>query len=132
MNSPLCPCQSAKLFSKCCQPFLSGSLKARTVTQLMRSRYTAYALGGHGDYLYRTWHPASRGTLQPIDLDSGTLNWTGLKVLKAQQSGNVGSVEFIARFSQEDDNAGTLHELSTFTRERGQWLYHLGQQIEDA
>lgn len=130
MNSRLCPCHSSKLFSKCCQPFLSAALKARTVTQLMRSRYSAYALGGYGDYLYQTWHPDGRGALLPIDLDLSTVRWTHLEVLQAQQSGNTGSVEFIARFSQADGGAGTHHEVSAFVRVSGQWLYRDGHEID--
>ena len=126
-----CPCHSSKTFAKCCQPFLSGQAKARTVTQLMRSRYCAFALGEHGDYLYRTWHPASRGTLQPVDLDLRTVNWTNLEVLQSQQSANAGSVEFKALFSQQDGSTGSHHEISTFIRDKGLWLYRDGQQIED-
>ena len=130
MNSELCPCQSAKTHQKCCQPFLSGKAKARTVTQLMRSRYSAYALGGHGEYLLQTWHPDSRGTLQALDLDLRTTNWTKLEVLQAQQSGNTGSVEFVAHFSQADGSQGIHHELSNFVREKGHWLYIDGHEIE--
>jgi len=98
----------------------------------MRSRYSAYALGGHGDYLYRTWHSSSRGALQAIDLDLSTVAWIHLEVLQAQQSTNRGSVEFIARFSQDSDSEGIHHELSSFVREKGHWLYHEGHEIEDS
>lgn len=131
MNSELCPCHSAKTYSKCCQPYLSGHAKARTVKQLMRSRYSAYALGGYGDYLFRTWHPESRGSLQPKDLDLNTTNWTNLEVLQSQQIGNKGRVEFIARFANEDGSEGIHHELSTFVREMGHWLYLDGKELED-
>ncbi len=132
MNPAQCPCHSAKTYAKCCQAFHSGKAKARTVTQLMRSRYSAYALGGHGDYLYRTWHPDSRGMLQAQDLDLSTLRWIHLEVLRAQQSGEAGSVEFIARFVQEDGSEGVHHERSTFVREKGHWLYEQGQEFEDS
>tara|TARA_R110001592_G_scaffold344382_1_gene635558 strand:+ start:446 stop:844 length:399 start_codon:yes stop_codon:yes gene_type:complete len=132
MQPEQCPCHSAKIFSKCCQPFLSTAANPRTVTQLMRSRYSAYALGGYGDYLFNTWHPASRGALQPKDLELRTVNWTKLEVLRAEQSGNAGSVEFIAHFTQEDGSAGVHHELSTFVREKGHWLYHQGHEIEES
>ena len=131
MNVELCPCHSGKTHLKCCHPFLSGQAKARTVTQLMRSRYSAYALGGYGEYLFRTWHPANRGSLQPKDVDLITTNWTNLEVLKAQQSGDRGIVEFIAHFAAEDGSQGTHHELSTFVREMGHWLYLDGHEIED-
>lgn len=131
MKPDPCPCHSAKTYAKCCQAFLTGKAKARTVAQLMRSRYSAYALGGHGDYLYRTWHPDSRGSLQPEDLDLITARWTHLELLRAQQSGETGSVEFIARFIQVDSSEGVHHELSTFVRDKGHWLYHQGQVFEE-
>ena len=46
-----CACGSGKLFSNCCSPFLSGKALPKTVKQLMRSRYAAFALSGYGQYL---------------------------------------------------------------------------------
>ena len=127
MNTRLCPCHSNKPFMKCCQPFLSGQSKARTVTQLMRSRYCAFALGEHGDYLFHTWHPSTRGQLSADDLDQHSVVWTQLQIVQAQQHGETGEVEFIANFSQEDGAQGIHHERSTFLREKGQWLYVEGE-----
>ena len=42
----LCICDSKKEYSICCEPLLTGSVKAKTVRQLVRSRYAAYAAGG--------------------------------------------------------------------------------------
>ncbi|OGT73073.1 MAG: hypothetical protein A3H44_11430 [Gammaproteobacteria bacterium RIFCSPLOWO2_02_FULL_57_10] len=126
MNHALCPCHSAKPYGKCCEPYLTGSAKPRTVTQLMRSRYSAFAMGGCGDYLYHTWHPAERGTLTAEDLSVPTVEWVHLRIVDSEQKGDTGHVEFIATFLQEDGSAGTHHEKSLFVRERGQWLYHSG------
>lgn len=93
----------------------------------MRSRYSAYALGGFGDYLYRTWHPHSRGALQAEDLDADTLEWTGLQIVASQQHGDEGWVEFIAHFRQEDGSQSIHHEHSRFLREKGQWRYYEGR-----
>lgn len=127
MSLRQCPCNSDKPFAKCCQPFISGQAKARTVTQLMRSRYCAFALGGYGDYLFKTWHPESRGTLNADDLAHNSVTWTKLQIVQAQQHGDTGEVEFIAHFSQEDGTDGVHHERSTFVREKGQWLYLEGK-----
>ncbi len=127
MSPALCPCHSTKPFSKCCQPLLNGQMKARTVTQLMRSRYCAYALGGYGDYLYRTWLPRSRGRLTAEDLDHASVAWTRLHVLDSRQQGNTGEVEFIANFIEDDGSEGVHHERSTFIREQGHWLYCEGE-----
>ena len=64
MSGP-CKCGSSKLFEKCCGRFLSDGQQPRTPEQLMRSRYAAYALGNHGDYLLQTWFPATAGGLYP-------------------------------------------------------------------
>lgn len=118
-----CPCHSGKTFTRCCGPFLSGKDNPRTVTQLMRSRYCAFALGGCGQYLFDTWHPAHRGALQPEDLDARELEWLHLSVVDAQQTGDRGTVEFIARFRDSEGKEGEHHELSRFLREQGRWRY---------
>lgn len=59
-----------------------------------------------------------------LELPPG-LRWTRLDVL-ATSGGSPfhteGTVEFRAHYRQ-DGRPGSLHELSTFTREDGQWLY---------
>ncbi|MDX2463868.1 MAG: YchJ family metal-binding protein, partial [Porticoccus sp.] len=64
----LCICNRKKSFDKCCGRFLSGGLYAKTPEQLMRSRYSAYALGGYGDYLLATWFSATSAGLNAKDL----------------------------------------------------------------
>jgi SEC-C motif-containing protein len=54
MNSQVCVCDSQKPYAHCCQPFLSGCKQTKTPVQLMRSRFSAFALGGYGSYLLRT------------------------------------------------------------------------------
>ncbi|MCB1649163.1 MAG: SEC-C domain-containing protein [Pseudomonadales bacterium] len=127
MPAQSCPCQSGKTFAHCCSPYLSGRENPRTVKQLMRSRYSAFALGSYGQYLYDTWHPDYRGALQPEDLDARELNWLHLDVIDAQQKGDRGSVEFIARFSEADGTQGEHHERSRFLREQGRWRYLDGE-----
>ena len=61
----LCPCGTGSNFSACCGRLLSGQVQARTAEELMRSRYSAYALGDL-DYVFRTWHPKTR----PPDVSS--------------------------------------------------------------
>lgn len=122
-----CPCHSGKPFQRCCGPFLSGKDKARTVTQLMRSRYSAFALGGCGQYLYDTWHPDYRGALRPEDLNVRELDWLNLNVIDAQQRGDHGMVEFLASFREADGTEGSHHERSRFLREKGRWRYLEGE-----
>jgi len=124
-----CPCKSGKTFNHCCEPYLTGKKKALTVSQLMRSRYCSFAMGGHGDYLYRTWHPAGRGSLSATDLSEKSLIWTSLEIIDSTQLGDSGTVEFVAHFEDQDAQQGAHHEISRFVREAGQWLYFDGTII---
>lgn len=121
-----CPCCSNKLFRKCCGPFLQMLATPKTVQQLMRSRFSAYAVGGYGDYLLATWHPDTRPELSAAALSRRELHWQSLQVLASQQQGDQGSVEFIATFAATDaldGSAGSHHEQSRFVRVAGKWLY---------
>ncbi|WP_308457269.1 YchJ family metal-binding protein [Microbacterium sp. Ru50] len=113
-----CPCGGGS-FGSCCGPVLDGRA-AQTAEQLMRSRYTAFAVRD-GAHLARTWHPVTR----PDDIESdGPEQWTGLTVVRAAggPDDTEGTVEFTARWRSGTDS-GELHEVSRFTRIRGRWLY---------
>jgi SEC-C motif domain protein len=122
-----CPCgntgDSEKSYADCCLPFHNGAL-APTPEALMRSRYSAYVLHLM-PYLLRTWH----STTSPGDMEPNPfMKWVSLEVLHSDASGDVGVVEFIARY-KENGKAGKLHELSRFVREDGHWLYIDGQMM---
>ena len=86
----------------------------------MRSRYCAYVLG-LSTYLLDTWHPATRPSA--IDADPSGLHWLGLQVRRCTNSGpNHATVEFVAR-SKLGGKAHRLHEVSSFERVAGRWLY---------
>ena len=118
-----CPCTSGKAYNNCCGPFLERRATPRSVKQLMRSRYTAFALGKHGDYLLDTWHPTQSEGLTAESLSVKTTQWLGLKILDYCQQGNTGMVEFEASYSDKEGNTGVHHEKSQFVREGGKWLY---------
>ena len=54
-----CPCASAKDYAVCCEPIIQQKQKAATAEQLMRSRYSAYALG-HIDWIIDSQSPDGR------------------------------------------------------------------------
>lgn len=122
MPNTLCPCGSKKAFNACCGQFLEQGQFAKTPEQLMRSRFTAFFLGGHGQYLVDTWAPENRGGLQAIDLNQRETEWLRLEILVKSQTGNVGEVEFNAYF-KDGENEGCHHEHSYFERRGGRWLY---------
>ena len=97
----ICPCEqgelrsesgqpglSGKTFERCCERFLSGRAHATTPKQLMRSRYTAYALGNYGEYLLATWAPVKRKGLTAASLSEKSLDWVKLEILNSDQKGN--------------------------------------------
>ncbi len=122
-------------YAQCCQPWHLGwqhGVHATTPEQLMRSRYSAYALATHNNpqghamltYLQATWHHSSA----PGDLELSPIQWTGLQVLIADQSQDAGIVEFVAHY-KENGKAQKMHEISRFTRsdDGARWLYIDGQ-----
>ncbi|GAA4626469.1 MULTISPECIES: YchJ family protein [Cellulomonas] len=121
MDPSRCPCLSGLPYAECCGPLHAGRVAAGTAEQLMRSRYSAFAVGD-ADYLGRTWHPSTR----PADLTPDPdLRWYRLDVVMTRAGGPTddhGVVEFRA-FYRHPDGPGSLHEVSRFVRERGAWLY---------
>jgi SEC-C motif-containing protein len=123
----LCICGSKKAFSDCCEPLLKGESKAKTVRQLVRSRYAAYALGDHADYLRQTWHPATAGSINAAELNTGSYSWEGLEIVAHEQKGDFGQVEFLARYKDDEGLAHVHHEISLFRRVNGSWYYLSGK-----
>lgn len=125
-----CPCESNNLYKECCGFFHGGLGLPSTAELLMRSRYSAFALG-QKDYLFHTWHESKRP--KSIELDSRHLKWTGLRILnkdKGSQSDSFGTVEFVARYSI-GSKSGHLHEVSNFLKEDLKWFYIDGKIIND-
>ncbi len=121
-----CPCDSGLPYGECCGPhhqrFDTGDGPgAPTPEALMRSRYSAYALGLI-NYLLTTWHPST----SPGELALSPVKWLGLEVRHAAMSGDAGVVEFVARL-KDNGKAQRMHEISRFVREAGQWYYIDGQ-----
>jgi len=129
-----CICGEKKAFEACCGRFLSGKAVAKTPEQLMRSRYAAYALGGHGEYLMTTWFPVSAQGLTIAELSEKTHDWERLEVLNATQQGDQATVEFKAWFrpssesdALESEELEVIHEVSEFIRMKSRWFYIGGQ-----
>ena len=123
----ICPCGSDKKFDRCCGRFLIDNKQAKTAEQLMRSRFTAYALGGYGDYLMSTWHHAESNGLSSALLDVSESKWVKLEVLDKSQKGDNAIVEFKAHHLDTSGQKGLLHERSEFIRINGRWLYVEGE-----
>jgi SEC-C motif-containing protein len=125
LSLSVCICGLKKPFKNCCGRFLDGGQLAKTPEQLMRSRYSAYALGGYGSYLLATWFPVTAVGLSAEDLSQNTVCWRSLEVLNKSQHGEKGEVEFKAYFSKDptSNELDCLHERSSFIRTKGRWYY---------
>ena len=123
-----CPCTSGKSFNKCCGRFLEATHQqhAKTPEQLMRSRFTAFKLGGHGQYLIATWADTTCPTTNSSALDEKELDWQHLAILDSSVSGDTGIVEFKAFYKDSDGSLACLHERSSFIRQNGRWFYTQG------
>lgn len=122
-----CPCGGVDFYS-CCGPLVEDGVPARTAEQLMRSRYTAFALD-RTEHLWRTWHPRTR----PEDVDSGEVEWTGLTIVEVVAGGDDdddGVVDFEARYI-DADGPGVMRERSEFRRRGGRWVYLEGSDPSD-
>ena len=133
-----CPCSSGLPYGECCGPLHAGAgsagavnagavhagaVHAPTAEALMRSRFSAFAVGDT-DYLLDTWHPSTRPA--SLDLDDDT-RWIRLDIVSRTAGGPFderGEVAFEARFrSRTSAERGVLREHSRFLRESGRWYY---------
>ena len=121
-------------YGSCCGPLIAGEQLAVTAQQLMRSRFSAFALAARDpqalEHLLRT-HPEAG---QPVAArrkalmeSCRTIQWLGLDVLDYQNGGPLdqhGSVTFAARWRDRGRREGVLKECSRFGRgESSEWLY---------
>src|SRR6187431_2086502 len=105
----LCPCSSGKRYTDCCKPLHKGQREAATAGELMRSRYSAFALKELG-YLWRTLHPDHPDRSRPeaevlrgLRATTSALKYPGLSVLGEQPPGEdgVARVLFLARIFEK-------------------------------
>lgn len=136
MASPkfACPCDDSRAYVDCCGPLHAGAAAA-DAEALMRSRYSAYALG-LGAYLRATWAAETRPAPSELDVESDEAmraKWLGLKVHAHELTGtDTAEVEFTARFRIRGGSAQRMRECSRFRREAdGRW-YYIDGDVDDA
>ncbi|MFC4242393.1 YchJ family protein [Gryllotalpicola reticulitermitis] len=126
-----CPCGTGLSYGECCGPLHDGVRRAATAEQLMRGRYSAYALGDSA-YVLSSWHPSTRPASVEPDGEP-PLVWRRLDIVATEAGGpfdREGAVEFRAIWRQGAER-GELHERSRFVRggtsAGAQWLYLDGE-----
>ncbi|TDP89350.1 SEC-C motif-containing protein [Leucobacter luti] len=118
-----CPCGSGAAYCACCGP-LHGGEPAPSAERLMRSRFSAFALG-LPEYLLRSWDPHTRPDRSDFDLDD-TVEWRRLFIADTTGGGpddDAGFVTFTA-IGRGQDGRFEQRERSRFARGAdGHWRY---------
>ena len=126
-NRDACPCGGAsghETYAQCCQPYIEGLAVATTAEHLMRSRYSAYALG-KSDYLLNTWHTSTRPD-ELLIAAAGTphaTRWLRLKIHSHTQLNDTQAQVMFTASYREGGRAYHLKEHSRFVQEQGRWFY---------
>ncbi len=118
-----CPCGSRKKYKKCCQIFHKGA-RAKDALTLMKSRYSAYAVGD-ANYIKKTTHKSSPyflDTKEDIKKFCKSEEFLGLEIVEFIDADCEAYVTFKARLG-----SGVLHERSMFLKEDGVWFYVSGE-----
>ena len=119
-----CYCGNSISFQDCCEPYIKGIKNATTAEVLMRSRYSAFAVGA-ADYLVNTTHISKRRYHNKRDILawSQANKWLKLEVLTSTET----TVTFKAYYLDENLKAQVHYEHSTFKLENGKWFYVDGE-----
>lgn len=133
----MCYCDSLTSFDECCAPIIKKRKKAETATELMRSRFTAYATKD-AQYIVDTYHSSKRSehTVADIQAWAEQTQWLQLEVtlhseLSLNEANNSSNeqVRFIATYLH-NKRLYKMSELSNFLIEDGEWRYLDGIDIE--
>jgi SEC-C motif domain protein len=129
-----CPCGSGKAYEVCCKLFHQGQLPDSAL-KLMRSRYSAYALGLPA-YIISTTHPANPQFCHDIAQWTQEISefcfhteFEKLEILDVQENDNFGTVTFVAHLTQNKKDV-SFTERSLFEKIKGKWLYKSAQITE--
>ena len=126
-----CPCGSARELEACCGPIIEGA-PAPSPEAMMRSRYSAYALGKCA-HLETSLAPSARSDfdMKSTETWANSVEWQGLTIVGTtggKPGETAGTVEFIAKFSDKGAEQ-THHENSRFELIEGNWLYVNGDVL---
>lgn len=116
-----CPCGGGA-YGSCCGPFHAGA-PAPTAERLMRSRFSAFALGMDA-YLVTTWAEETRPP--GLDTSDDGIEWRRLLIRDTSAGGPddaTGVVAFTA-IARGQEGRIELRERSRFARDAsGRWVY---------
>ena len=119
-----CPCGSGKTYQNCCEPYHTEKEIPKTPEQLMRSRYTAFAMV-LPEYLVDTTHSSTQKNNGFSDIEDWAKSniWLKLEIVFAKDN----KVRFRAYYKDKVGEIYEHDELSTFVQENGKWFYVDGE-----
>jgi len=127
----ICPCGSNNKYSECCEPIHLKKVEAQTPEQLMRSRYSAYALN-KADYIYQTYAKSSQKeqSIEEIKAWAEETNWLNLNVKSSSEYKNTThpTVTFEAIY-KNNNIFYKMKETSRFIKEIKVWRYIDGNHL---
>ena len=132
----ICPCGSLKKYKKCCKPFHDKITFPKTALELMKSRFSAFAVL-IADYIIFTTHQNNPDFT--TDLKSWTndiLNFSKntrferLEILDFIEGEVESFVTFKATLFQDNTDISFI-EKSRFLKVEEKWLYVDGQFIDE-
>lgn len=147
-----CPCESGIVYNDCCGPLHRGDRLCLTMTDVLRSRYTAFSWRNIG-HVMSTTHPSCRDYREDQvkwanDLDKGgmfdSFEFVKLEVgpeVMSEDNENEGFVQFKVTLRAKEGSNGSIaageetkiSERSRFLRDPndGSWSYASGDVRSD-
>lgn len=126
-----CPCNPKKLYINCCNPFHLGKKRPLHAEELMRARYSAYALG-LSDYVIQTTHPLNpefslnhTQWQESINQFCSSTNFQKLIILSQEEKKEQAFVTFFAKLEQNKQDS-SFTEKSEFRKIQNMWFYYDG------
>ena len=122
-NSP-CPCGSGQKYKKCCERYHKG-LIAKSAVELMKSRYSAFAVGDI-NFIIKT--STFQKDFDELKSFSKACEFQKLEVLESSEKEKEAFVKFRATlFCDSKDSSFT--EKSYFVKRDGKWFYDRGEVL---
>ena len=132
----ICPCDSTKKYKKCCKPFHDKITFPKTALELMKSRFSAFAVL-IADYIIFTTHENNSDYIsdlkswnQDIMNFSKNTRFERLEILDFIKGEVESFVTFKATLFQDNTDISFI-EKSRFLKVEEKWLYVDGQFIDE-
>jgi SEC-C motif domain protein len=128
-----CPCGSGRAYARCCEPFHRGG-EPPDAESLMRSRFSAFALGEHA-YLHRTLHPdhddhaaGAAALAKTLAKGAKSARYEALRIFDRDgpDEDGIARVLFHVKMKQSGRDTSFV-ELSSFAHDGDGWRYVGGE-----